>query len=132
MKAILARVDRDIAQNQKLRAESETFNAEQRKLYREELKLGAEQLKLAAEGAKLRRDHGLAPWLAIAGLVGGILSTFLTIAKLRTALRPLTVARPVLQFLHGKPYPHQVRRQQQRRDRENPADAQRGRDRAAR
>jgi hypothetical protein len=67
LRAILARIDRDLAEQSKLRAESDKFASEQR--------------KLNAEAAKLDRDRWLAPALAITGLVGGILTVALTIAR---------------------------------------------------
>ena len=39
-------------------------------------KFQTEQRKLIAESMKLDRDRSLAPWLAIAGLVGGIVAIF--------------------------------------------------------
>ena len=49
------------------------MNAETGKLQEETLKLVSEAHKLAAEARKLNRDHGLAPWLVIVGVVGGML-----------------------------------------------------------
>jgi hypothetical protein len=74
LRAILARIDRDTAEATKLRQESNKFIAEQQKLFAEQLKLGAEQ-------QKLNRDRWLAPWLAIAGLVGGVLAIANFIAR---------------------------------------------------
>jgi len=59
IKATLARIDRDLAESSKLRAETEKFVAEQR--------------KLIAESQKLNRDRWLAPVLAIAAVIGGVL-----------------------------------------------------------
>jgi hypothetical protein len=67
LRAILARIDRDLAEERKLRYESEKFLAEQKKLM-------AEETKLRSEGRKLDRDRWLAPWLAIVGLIGGIIT----------------------------------------------------------
>ena len=54
--AILARIERDLAEAPKLRAESEKFIAEQR--------------KLIAESQKLDRDRALVPWQLVATLLG--------------------------------------------------------------
>jgi len=67
IEAIVARIDRDLAEQAKLRRESEKFIAEQQKLM-------AEREKLTAEASKLNSDRGLAPWLAIIGLIGGLLA----------------------------------------------------------
>jgi hypothetical protein len=67
MRAILARIDRDLAEQRKLREQSNKFIAEQHKLM-------AEAEKLRAEERKLGRDPFLAPWLAIVGLIGGLIS----------------------------------------------------------
>ena len=56
----LIRIDRAIAESQKFQAERE---------------------KLLAEAAKLNRDHWLAPVLAIAAVIGGLLGTASFIAK---------------------------------------------------
>jgi hypothetical protein len=74
IRAVIARIDRDIAETSKLRSESEKFVAEQRKLISELIKLASEQTKLDAEARKLNRDRGLAPWLAVVGLIGGLLA----------------------------------------------------------
>ena len=66
--AIRARIDRDLAESSKLRAESEKFIAEQR--------------KLIAEAMKLNRDRWLAPVLAIAAVVGGMLGVASFVAKI--------------------------------------------------
>jgi hypothetical protein len=82
----LARIDRAQAETQKLAEEARKLSAEEHKLGAEHLKFGAEQfkfsaeqLKLAAEerkpyeeALKLRRDRGLAPWLAVIAISGGI------------------------------------------------------------
>ena len=49
-----------VARIARQQAETETFQAEQR--------------KLIAESMRLDRDRSLAPWLAVAGLVGGIVA----------------------------------------------------------
>jgi hypothetical protein len=60
IQAIVARIDRDIAESRKF---------------------AAEQTKLSAEARKLDRDRWLTPSLAIAGLLGGIATVTLTIAR---------------------------------------------------
>jgi hypothetical protein len=68
VRAQLARIDRDLAENQKLLAESGKLFAEERKLF--------------AEERKLSRDTGLAPWIVavnvftvlLAAIVGGIIA----------------------------------------------------------
>ncbi len=53
-------------------------------LLREEaLKFTAEQRKPTAEALKLSRDRLLAPWLAVAGLIGGIITVASAIAHLK-------------------------------------------------
>jgi hypothetical protein len=47
----------------------------------ETLKFTAEQHKLTAEAAKLGPDRLLAPWLAIVGLIGGVITVASTIAR---------------------------------------------------
>lgn len=75
MRRELARIDRDLAETQKLNAETRKLFAEARKFdYAEFEKLSAETRKLFSEAAKLDRDRWLAPWLAIAGLLGGIIT----------------------------------------------------------
>ena len=88
LRAILAGIDRDLAESAKLRpegdklaAERDKLPAERDKLLGEQLKLGAEQikfnteqLKLNAEAAKLNRDRWWQPALAIVGLVGGLVT----------------------------------------------------------
>jgi hypothetical protein len=54
---------------------------ETRKFTAEQHKLMAEADKLRAEERKLGRDRLLAPWLAIVGLIGGILTIASTIAR---------------------------------------------------
>ena len=72
LKEQLARIDQ-------AREEALKFSAEQHKLTQETLKYGAEQQKLMAEerklfeeALKLRRDRGLAPWLAVVAISGGV------------------------------------------------------------
>jgi hypothetical protein len=74
LRAILVRIDRDLAESSKLREEANKFAVEQHKLTEE-------AAKLAAEAAKRQRDRGLAPWLAVVtiltglgGLVGGAIT----------------------------------------------------------
>ncbi len=67
LRSILARIDRDLAESGKLRSEQR--------------KLDAEQRKLDAEQRKLSRDHWLAPVLAIAAVIGGLLGVASFIAK---------------------------------------------------
>lgn len=67
LEAIVAAIERDLAEAGKLRRESEKFIAEQRKLISEESKLNS-------EARKFDRDRWLAPWLAIAGLIGGLVA----------------------------------------------------------
>ncbi len=64
---IVARIERQ-------RQESDNFVAEQRKLM-------AEADKFRAEERKLDRDRWLAPALAVAGLLGGIATVALTVAR---------------------------------------------------
>jgi chorismate mutase len=64
----IARIDRAIIEGGKLRAETEKFVAEQR--------------KLEAEARKFDRERWLAPALAIAAVIGGLLGTASFIAKL--------------------------------------------------
>jgi hypothetical protein len=61
--------------------ESLKFQAEQQKLIAEQLKFNAEQQKLLAEQLKLSRDRWLAPVLAIAAVVGGLLGVATFIAR---------------------------------------------------
>jgi hypothetical protein len=73
IRAVLARIDRDISETGKLRSESEKIISEQRKLIAEQIKLASEQTKLDAEARELNRDPWLAPGLAVAGHIGGLL-----------------------------------------------------------
>lgn len=78
IRAIVARIDRDIA-------EAAKFAVEQHKLAAEQNKLWSEQAKLSAEAMKLHRDRLLSPWLivvAMAGAVGGIIAGAAAIARL--------------------------------------------------
>ena len=68
LRAEIARIDRDRAEASKLREESDKFVAEQR--------------KLLAEGRKFERERWLAPALAIASVVGGLLGVATFIAHL--------------------------------------------------
>lgn len=75
----IVRIDRALAEghkfsadNQKLAEEALKLTAEQRKLGAEQLKFGAEQQKFYEEALKLRRDRGLAPWLAVIAISGGV------------------------------------------------------------
>ncbi len=67
LRAVLAQIDRDLAESAKLRAE-------QNKLTEEAAKLLAEQRKLVTEERKLDRDRLLAPLLALGGIAVGVLS----------------------------------------------------------
>ena len=67
LRAILVKLDRDRAETDKLQSETRKFVAE--------------SLKLNAEALKLNRDRWLAPWLAIVGLIGGIITIASTIAR---------------------------------------------------
>jgi hypothetical protein len=68
IQAIVARIDRDLAESRKLREESEKFMAERR--------------KLDSESRKFDRDHWLAPALAIASVIGGLLGVAAFIARI--------------------------------------------------
>ena len=63
LRAVLARIDRDLAESDKLRAE---------------------QRKLTAEAQKITWDRWLAPALAIAAVIGGLLGVASFIARLMT------------------------------------------------
>ena len=67
LRAIVARIDRDLEESAKLRAENRKFIAEHDKLI-------AEEATLRSEARKLDRDRWIAPWLAITGLVGGLIT----------------------------------------------------------
>jgi hypothetical protein len=67
LRAVIAKIDRDRAETQKLQQASEKFVAEQR--------------KLTAKSLKLARDRWLAPWLAVVGLIGGLITIASTIAR---------------------------------------------------
>ena len=75
MRATIARIDQTQAATHKLVAETINLNAETSKLV-------SEQAKLIAEEMKLRRDRGLAPWLAYVGIVGGIVTILGALARL--------------------------------------------------
>ncbi len=70
-----------IATLRRMNAESDKFVAEQRKLIAESEKFAVEQRKLNAEARKFDRDRWLAPSLAVAGLLGGVATIGLTVAK---------------------------------------------------
>ncbi|MCQ4159233.1 hypothetical protein NON00_04760 [Roseomonas sp. GC11] len=63
-----------LAQIERMQAETRKFAAEQNKLAEEASKLGAEALKLAAEQMKLQRDRSLSPWLAMGAAAGGVVT----------------------------------------------------------
>jgi hypothetical protein len=74
---IVARIDRNQAEIQKLSEETRKFVTEQHKL-------SAEAGKLTAEARKLDRDRGLAPWQVtaiIAGSVGAFIASAVSLAK---------------------------------------------------
>ena len=71
-----------IARISRMQAETEKFASEQRKLAAEQSKLAAEQNKLAAEAVKLAWDVRLAPYFALAALIGGLLGLATFIAHL--------------------------------------------------
>lgn len=75
LRAIVACIDRDLMEAGKLRQETQKFVAEHDKLI-------AEEAKLRSEARKLDRDRWIAPWLAITGLVGGIITVAGTIWRL--------------------------------------------------
>lgn len=60
----------------------ERQNAETHKFVEEGLKLGAEAMKLGAEAAKFNRERVLAPWLASAAVIGGLLGLLTFAARL--------------------------------------------------
>jgi hypothetical protein len=62
-------------------AELQRMIAETAKLNEETRKFVAEQHKLMAEAGKLDRDRWLAPVIAIAAVIGGLLGTAAFIAK---------------------------------------------------
>jgi hypothetical protein len=61
-----------VARIERQQEEGRKFVAEQHKLMAEREKLAAKRDKLAAEERKLDRDRGLAPWVTVVALVGGI------------------------------------------------------------
>lgn len=63
----IARIDRMIAETAKLQDETRKFVAEAR--------------KLDSEARKLDRDRGLAPWLAAAGAIGGLITLLSLLAR---------------------------------------------------
>lgn len=68
------RRDQQIADLERAIAGIQRSREETTKFIREAHKLQAEAAKLDAEAMKLRRDRGLAPWLAVVGLIGGLLA----------------------------------------------------------
>jgi hypothetical protein len=64
LRAILARIDRDLEEGAKLRDEA--------------TKLRAEERKLISESRKLDRDRWLAPLVLAASLLGGLLAVALS------------------------------------------------------
>jgi hypothetical protein len=74
LRAVIAQIDRNRAESMKLQEEAQKFVSEQHKMM-------AEAAKLAAEEPKLNRDRWLAPVLAIAAVIGGLLGAASFIAK---------------------------------------------------
>ena len=79
LKEQLARIDHAREEALKFSAEQRKLAAEQQKFLEETLRSGAErqklmaeELKLTEEALKFRRDRGLAPWLAIVAISGGV------------------------------------------------------------
>ena len=68
--------------NEELVARLRHMNAETEKFVAEQRKLIAEQSKLAAEAQKFAWDVRLAPYLAIAAVIGGLLGAASFIAHL--------------------------------------------------
>jgi len=68
----IARIDRAQAETHKFSTETQKLAEETLKLNAEQHKFGAEQQKYYEEALKLRRDRGLAPWLAVIAISGGI------------------------------------------------------------
>ena len=66
-RTILEEIDRKRAETQRLQQETQKFVAEQR--------------KLMAEAAKLERDRFFTPWLALVGLIGGIIGVLSALAR---------------------------------------------------
>jgi hypothetical protein len=74
----ISRIDRALAETQKLQRETEKYVAEQSRLIAEEGKLRAEQQKLFAEDGKLRAEttkFRRDPWFIIVGALIGALAT---------------------------------------------------------
>jgi hypothetical protein len=74
----VSRIDRALAETQKLQAETVKFVAEQQRLIAEDLKLRAEQQKLFAEDGKLRAEtvkFRRDPWFIFVGALIGALAT---------------------------------------------------------
>jgi hypothetical protein len=82
LRAQIARIDEMQASATRQREETQKFVAEQHKLIAEQTKLAAERIKYDAEARKLDRDRNLSPWLAIAGLIGGVLAIANFVAQL--------------------------------------------------
>jgi len=70
----------DIPTEYKIRLDLHEQIAQIDRMREETLKFTAEQHKLTALAAKLGRDRLLAPWLAIVGLIGGIITVASAIA----------------------------------------------------
>jgi hypothetical protein len=69
-------IDEQISRIERQQAETRKFAAEMNKLT-------AETLKLGAEARKFDRDRFLAPWLAIIGLIGGLIAIASALARLK-------------------------------------------------
>lgn len=67
-------IDEQVSRIERAQAETRKFSAEMNKL-------AAEAIKLAAEGQKFNRDRWLAPFAALAAVIGGVLGTATFIAK---------------------------------------------------
>jgi hypothetical protein len=72
--SLAARIKRDLAESDKLRAEDNKLRAEYQKLL-------AEQLKLFREADKLHLDKLLSPLIAIGGLIVGALGLLIAFFK---------------------------------------------------
>jgi hypothetical protein len=70
-----------VARIERQQRETHKFIAEHDKLAAEARKFTAEHDKLSAEGRKFDRDRWLAPWLAIAGILGGLATIGVSIAR---------------------------------------------------
>ena len=67
LRAVLARIDRDLEESAQLRAENRRFIAAHDKLI-------AEEARLRSAARNLNLDRWIAPWLAITGLIGGLIT----------------------------------------------------------